>query len=81
MLKKMAANCGADINKKPINITVFRRSYFNHFYRHFRKFWIEKKIVAVDTKLSFQVKQLLIRVVPQGNCTLVGRFLKAQCQV
>ena len=54
ILKKMVANCGAEINKKPISITVFGRSYFNHFYRHFRKFWIE--IVAVDTKLSYQVK-------------------------
>ena len=43
MLKKVVTDCGTDINKKPITITVFRGSCFNDFYRHFRKPWIEKK--------------------------------------
>ena len=43
MLKKVVTDCGTDINKKPITITVFRGSCFNDFYRHFRKPQIEKK--------------------------------------
>ena len=49
----MVANRGADTNKKRINITVFRRSYFNDFYRHFRKFWIEKKNCCCRYKIKF----------------------------
>ena len=76
LLKKVVTDCGTDINKKPITITVFRGSCFNDFYRHFRKPWIEKKGLAADTKLSSLVKMLLMRVVFQGNFIQVGRVLR-----
>ena len=77
MLKNVVTDCGTDINKKPVSITVFRGSCFNDFYRHFRKLWIkEKKTVAVDTKLRLLVKILLTRVVFQGNFIQVGRVIR-----
>ena len=77
ILKKAVTNCGADINKNPVSITVFRMSCFNDFYSFFCKPWIEKKkTVAVDTKLRLQLKMLLMRVTFQGNFTQVGQGLK-----
>ena len=53
MLKKVVTDCGTDINKKPITITVFRGSCFNDFYRHFRKPWIEKKDCCYRYEIKF----------------------------
>ena len=50
MLKKVVTDCGTDINKKPITITVFRGSCFNDFYRHFRKPLIEKKRLLLQIR-------------------------------
>ena len=76
MLKKVVPDCGADINKKPVTITVFRGTFSNDSYRHFRKPWIEKKAVAADSKLSLLVKMLLTRAVFQANFIQVGRVLR-----
>ena len=76
MLKKVVTDCGIDINKKPISITVFHGSYFNDFYSHFRKHWIKKKTVASDSKLSLLVKMLLMRVVFQWDFIQVGWVLR-----
>ena len=35
ILKKVIADCGTVIKKKPITITVFHGSCFNDFHRHF----------------------------------------------
>ena len=53
LLKKVVTDCGTDINKKPITITVFRGSCFNDFYRHFRKPWIEKKDCCCRYEIKF----------------------------
>ena len=59
ILKKAVTNCGADINKNLISITVFRMSCFNDFYSFFCKPWIEKKDCCCRYEIKFAVEDAI----------------------